>query len=160
MNKILAVIIVVLAILAFAIPAFAKGSHPKATGQIWMSNPNQQIIFNAHDYGPDSSLDKGYVEYWNYEYPGGVLQYKTKVICATVKDDEAYFMFQIPSGWPGLSGKYVVSWVHDGGTPGTAGDEYGHKATNDSSQAESWCENGVGVTNYPVTGGNLKVHTY
>ena len=136
---------------------FAKGPMPKATGEIWMSGPSQHMMFNAHDYGVEG--DKGEVEYWNYDYPG-VLHYTASVLCAKVGGNEARFMFQIPEGWPGLTRLYVVSWVKDGGTPGTNGDEYGHTATSSSTTAMEWCEGGVGVSKYPITEGNLVVHTY
>ncbi len=106
----------------------------------------------------DSEEDKGEVEYWNYEYSGGTLHYKTDVLCANVEGDEAYFMFQIPDGWP-ISGLYVVSWVKDGGTPGTNGDEYGHTATSNKETAYGWCEEGsASVTTYDIVDGNLVVH--
>src|SRR5262249_12442566 len=137
----------------------ASGSNPapKATGDIWMAGPNQQIQFSAFDYGPSSTKDKGSVEYWNYEYPG-VLHYTASVSCATVAGDNARFVFQIREGWPGLSGLYVLAAVHDGGTPGTNGDTYGHTATADLATAQSWCENGTAVTDYSITAGNLVVH--
>lgn len=141
--------------------ALAKGSGPvpKATGGIWMSSPSQQMQFSAFDYGANSSADKGTVEYWNYEYPG-VLHYTANVLCATVSGQDARFMFQIPDGWPGLSGLYVVSIVHDGGTPGTNGDTYGHVAAGDLATATAWCEGSgaFGALDYPIVGGNLVVH--
>lgn len=137
-----------------------KGNAVKrATGGITMSGPSQQIEFNAHDQGI-SSADKGSVEYWNYDYPG-VLHYTANVLCANVNPEakDAWFMFQIPAGWPGLSGLYVVSYVHDGGTPGTNGDLYGHTASADLATAQAWCENGTAsVSTYTITSGNLVVH--
>ena len=129
---------------------------PKATGDIWMSGPSQRMKFNAFDFGDDSNSDKGMVEYWNFDYPGP-LHYKAKVLCADVNDDEARFMFQIPNGWPGLTGLYVLAAVKDGGTPGTK-DTYGHAATSNLATAQNWCEDGVGVTNYRIYKGNLVVH--
>jgi len=130
-----------------------------ATGSIKMSNPSQKMIFNAFDFSDDSDHDKGMVEYWNYDYSGGPLHYKAKVLCSDVNDDEARFMFQIPAGWPGLTGLYVVSYVKDGGSPGTK-DSYGHNATSDLTTATAWCEDGTGFSPamYTVTGGNLVVH--
>ncbi len=131
----------------------------KATGGIQMSSPSQQMEFSAFDYGSNSTQDKGSVEYWNYEYPG-ILHYIADVICATVDKvtKDARFMFQIPAGWPGLTGLYVLSAVHDGGTPRANGDTYGHSATDSLSIALDWCENGTPVTNYSIVGGNLTVH--
>lgn len=140
-----------------ALPAFAGKAAPKATGGLTLGSPNQQISFSAFDYGAPGT-DKGRVEYQNFEYPGG-LHYTADVLCANVSGNTAWFMFQIPPGFPGLSGLYVVSYVQDNGTPGTAGDVYGHTATADLATATSWCETGsapIGV--YPITGGNLVVH--
>ncbi len=131
----------------------------KATGEIIMGNPNQKMEFSAFDFGV-SPKDKGEIEYWNYDYPG-LLHYEAKVMCANVKPltKEGWFMFQIPAGWPGLTGLYVVSYVKDGGTPGTNGDLYGHTVSSDLATAKSWCENGTApVGMYPITGGNLVVH--
>lgn len=130
----------------------------KATGGIWMSGPSQQMQFSAFDQG-SSMFDKGSVEYWNYDYPG-VLHYTANVMCASVDQNsrDARFMFQIPEGWPGLSGLYVVVAIHDGGTPGTNGDTYGHSATSNLATAQNWCENGFSPTSYTITSGNLVVH--
>ena len=162
MKKAIIFILIVAIVMLFT-PAmmYAEGKGPKdkATGEIWMSGPSQHMIFNAHDYG-EASLDKGQVEYWNYDYPGP-LHYTTSVLSVKVGGSgEARFMFQIPEGWPGLSGLYVVCAVWDLGTPGTNGDIYGHTATSDYTTALGWCENGVSVGLYPITGGNLVVHTY
>ena len=130
-----------------------------ATGGLTLSGPRQQISFNAFDYG-DSSLDKGHVQYQNFEYPGR-LHYTADVLCANVNptDHKAWFMFQIPEGFPGLSELYVVSYVFDGGSPGTKGDIYGHTASADLATATSWCENGNAPDGYyTVAGGNAVVH--
>lgn len=130
----------------------------KVTGDIRMSNPKQRIIFSAFDYANNPSRDKGNVEYWNFDYPG-LLHYKAKVLCADIDKikNEARFMFQIPDGWLGLSGLYVVSYVKDNGNPGTK-DLYGHVATSDPNIAKDWCENGTSFTMYPIVGGNLVTH--
>jgi hypothetical protein len=138
------------------------GKPLKATGDITMGGPSQRIDFSAFDFG-NTTPDKGKVEYWNYDYKNpGPLHYKANVLCATVDEltDTARFMFQIPSGWNGLSGLYVVAYVKDGGTPGIKGDLYGHAATGDSTTALGWCETGTGFAPgmYPVTGGNLSIH--
>lgn len=151
-------LLVVGALLLAAAPAFAAGkATPKATGGIQMSDPSQQMNFSAFDYGVASADDKGTVEYWNFEYPGP-LHYTASVLCATVSGADARFMFRIPEGWPGLTGLYVVAAVHDGGSPGTNGDTYGHAATSDLAAATAWCETEVGVSSYPIVGGNLVVH--
>lgn len=141
----------------FVFSVSAKGPTPKATGDIWMSNPDQQIDFSAFDGGV--GVAKGTVEYWNYDYPG-ILHYTAAVLCANVSGDQTVFVFQIPNDQPdGLGGLYVGAKVVDDGTPGTDGDLYGHTATSDRDIALGWCESGtVTVTDYPITAGNLVVH--
>lgn len=79
-----------------------------------------------------------------------VLSYTAAVSCAVVSAPNATFVFQIPTGFPGLSGLNVVAKVFDGGTPGTNGDTWAHGV------ATSPCDGPVG--NYPITSGNLVVH--
>lgn len=166
--RILNMATVALTVLALAGTAFAKGPMSKATGSISMGSPNQALSLSAFDDGPDSSLDKGTVEYSNFDYPTPgapeYLHYSTPILCATVDatNMDARFMYQIPEGWLGLSGLYVVGSVHDGGTPGADLDTYGHAATADYNTAKAWCETGSGFTPsmYPVTAGNLVVHTH
>ncbi|HSX35702.1 MAG TPA: hypothetical protein VLH84_02085 [Patescibacteria group bacterium] len=140
----------------FMVTAAAPQRVGFLTGGLTLSGPRQQISFNAFDFGASSSADYGTVEYQNFDYPGG-LHFTANIQCATVSGSNARFMFQIPNGFPGLSGLYVVASVHDGGSPGTK-DTYGHTATADLTTAMQWCENGVPVTNYTVTGGNAVVH--
>jgi len=144
-----------------AVSENAKGPVDKATGDIWMSLPNQHMIFNAHDVG-NSEMDKGMVEYWNFEYNSGILHYSTPILCAAVdsEDNEARFMFRIPEGWPGLTGLYVVSNVTDTGSPGVNNDIYGHTATSDLNTALSLCETGSSYSMYDIVSGNLVVHSY
>lgn len=142
---------------AFTVNASAPPLVGSVTGGLTLKNPRQQISFSAFDYGANSSSDNGTVEYQNFEYPGG-LHYTASVICATVSGRDATFMFQIPDGFPGLSGQYVIAKVHDGGSPGTK-DTYGHTATGNLATAQAMCESGnPGVTNYVITGGNAVVH--
>jgi hypothetical protein len=162
MKKAIIFIIVAALVLALTPALIFAGNGPnnKATGQIWMDSPDQQMKFNAHDCGLPEN-DKGQVEYWNYEYiiSGEVFHYTAEVISVKVDGTEARFLFQIPDGWP-ISGLYVVTWVKDGGSPGTNGDEYGHAATSSLTTALTWVESGVSVTKYPITDGNLVVHYY
>ncbi len=131
---------------------------PKVTGGIYMGNPSQQIDFAAFGTG-DPNTSKGTIEYWNYDYPG-VLHYTANVLCANVneKTREANFVFQIPEGWPGLTGIYVIAYVQDNGTPGAKGDLYGHTATGDFNTAMQMCKSSTPLYNYPITNGNLVVH--
>ena len=135
----------------------------KVKGGLQMSNPSQKIKFNLSEKEiSDSNYHKGkhqQVEYWNYDYPG-VLHYKANALCVNVDKTtkEARFMFQIPNGWPGLTGLYVVSYAKDINQKRKP-DLYGHSATSDLAIATTWCETGIGFspTMYPVTKGEVEV---
>jgi len=135
----------------------------KAEGDLRLVNPNQRIKFKLSEKDVSNSnhhkSGHNYVEYWNYEYPG-ILHYKAKVICAEVDKitKEARFVFQIPNGWPGLSGLYVVAYVKDIKQKGVA-DLYGHAATADLTIANAWCDTGVGFSPsmYSVVKGKVEV---
>ena len=150
----------------------------KAEGNIYMGSPRQKIKFNLsemlrsqsghdddgdddHEHGKKtkSPLTYGSVEYWNLDYAGG-LHYKTEALCVSVNKvtKEARFMFQIPNGFPGLSGLYVVSYVKDAMTKHGA-EVYGHAATSNELTARTWCETGAGYspTLYTITKGELSV---
>jgi hypothetical protein len=79
-----------------------------------------------------------------------VLSYRADVSCAVIDDTTATFVFQIPAGFPGLSGLDVVAKVVDGGTPGTNGDTWAH------GLASTPCDGPASA--YPIVGGNLVVH--
>ena len=74
--------------------------------------------------------------------------------------NESRFMFQIPTGHPGLSGLYVVAYAKETSGKKTP-DLYASSdaATADLSTATQWCQTGVGYspTMYPVTKGDIVV---
>ena len=169
MKKILLLVsLLVVGGMLFAGVSFAKAPANRATGTIWMDSPDQMVSFSAFDLGAYSDDDRGNVEYSNMEYPAdtpeGYLHYIAPIMCVTVDSATmtTRFMYQIPEGFPGLSGLYVVAQVYDGGTPGTAGDTYGHSGSWSEATAMGWCETGSGFAPsiYPITAGNLVVHTY
>lgn len=135
-----------------------------AFGNLKMSNPSQKIEFNVNNNNDRShdrdNRDKNTVEYWNYDYPG-ILHYKADVICTNVnpQTNEARFMFQIPTGHPGLSGLYVVAYVKEVNQKHSP-DLYGHAATSDLSTATQWCQTGIGFSPamYPITKGNVEIN--
>lgn len=149
----------VTAYVAFA--SWAKNSDAgcdtaNASGDLRLANPSQRIVFNVTEK-QDITKPQGTVQYWNFDYPGG-LNYKATVTCAYInpQTNEARFMFQIPSGFPGLSGQYVVAYVKE---VKHGQDLYGHAASSDQATATQWCENGVGFspTMYTVTKGDVDI---
>jgi hypothetical protein len=143
--------IAVLCALGIAAPAGqAAAQKTNANGEIQMLNPHQKIHFN---------VQQGDVEYWNYDYPGG-LNYTSTITCSwiDVPSQQARFMFQIPPGYPGLSGLYVVSYIQIVDAP-TKQYLYGHAATADLSTATQWCQTGTGFspTMFTVKSGALYV---
>ena len=152
-------VLATLALLALAAPASMAGraSEPvvkaNANGEIQMLAPHQKIHFN---------IAQGNVEYWNFDYAegDGSLYYQTTITCSSINKEtsEARFMFQIPSGHPGLSGLYVVAYVKivDAETKDYL---YGHAATSDLGTATQWCQtgSGFGPGMYEVKSGVLYV---
>lgn len=158
MKKIFVVVLVALAAGIVAAQALAAKPFTQATGDIYMTNPSQHATFNVFDYG--SAGDRGSVSYTNFEYPGG-LSFTADVICANVDSaaHAAWFTFQIPDGFPGLSGPYVEAKITDGGSPGAGNDTWGHTATSSATLAQTWCDaKGGGTNDYPIVSGNLVVH--
>jgi hypothetical protein len=102
----------------------------------------------------DSLLRQGMTWAISPAFAHEVLSYTAAVTCAVVTpatattSGTATFGFTIPAGFPGLSGLAIVINVVDGGTPGTAGDTYGH--------AVGTCGDPTG--NYVITSGNVVVH--
>jgi hypothetical protein len=138
-----ALIAAVLVAVLLPTAAASAGAHKftHATGGISMSGPNQHLTFAVFDYG--ATGDRGWVEYWNYDYPGGLhytAQVTTVMVNAALRT--ATWTYTIPAGFPGLSGIVVTMYVTDGGSPGAGHDTYGHNGTY-----------------YPITAGNLVVHS-
>ncbi len=133
--------------------------HARASGSLRMGSPSQRIIFNVSNK-PGNKHDRNHVEYWNYDYPGG-LHYEADVACSYVDPlaNETRFMFQIPSGHAGLSGFYVVAYAKESSNKKTP-DLYGHTSTGDLATATQWCQTGAGFSPqmYPVTKGNVEVN--
>lgn len=143
------------AILALALAALvvaSAGAAPKkfshATGEIWMSGPDQYAQFEVFDYG--ATGDRGSFTYTNFTIPG--YSYTAPIACANVDRDtgQAWFTFEHPF----VPGFYVGVYVTDGGSPGAGNDTYGHVVW----VAPAWCDAPGGVWNYPITAGNLVVH--
>jgi hypothetical protein len=148
-----AILTAVVAAVVVATSASAAPKFSQATGGLKLIVPSQQVSFEVFDYG--TTGDRGTFKYENFEYPGG-LSYSADILCANVNSatGEAWFTFQIPDGWPGLSGLYVGVYVKDGGSPGVGNDIYGHTVVG----GPSWCDAPGGVGTYEITNGNISVH--
>jgi hypothetical protein len=75
-------------------------------------------------------------------------------LCANVDSShhQARFVYEIPDGFPGLSGLFITVYVNDGGTPGANGDVFSFAVASDCSNA------GPIGSSYVITDGNLVVH--
>ncbi len=160
MRRILATLATLAMFLPFSVgTTLAASTTGVANGQITMGSPSQKTIFHVQDNGA-SYADVGDVEYWNFDYPGGIHYYTTNVQCAEINalTKEMRYMYKIPAGNPG-AGLFCCVYVKDGGSPGSTHDLYGHNATSVRSTAMEWCKTGTGFspTLYPITGGNLVV---
>ncbi len=136
----------------------SHGVPDEVDGVLMTVNPQQKIEFDVDR--EDNSPDLGTVEYWNYEYQGGTLNYKADVLClgGEKSTKEARVMFQIPEGYPGLSGLYIVAYTKDVDSK-VGEDLYGHAATSDEATARAWCETGAGYapTMHQVNRGHVEV---
>lgn len=83
-----------------------------------------------------------------------VFSYKARVTCSLFDDanNDATFGYTIPNNVP-LAGTPVVVKVHDGGFPGAGHDTWAHGVDD----APAACTGGV--SNYPITSGNLVVRS-
>jgi hypothetical protein len=152
--------VAVFAILVIAAIAQVAGaaSPPKATGGIQFyridDSGNQVqawVEFEAHQLAADGAA-KGRASY--HDEQGNKLA--IDITCTAIWDDYATFSGQATSTnvdeW---TGKWFTLWVHDGGSPGTNGDEFGA----DVYDADPGCAAGTMPRDWsPVTGGNLVVH--
>ena len=114
-----------------------------------MSGPDQYAQFDVFDYG--ATGDRGSFTYENFTIPG--YRYTADVLCATVNPvaGTAWFVFQHPFD----ASLYIGVYITDGGSPGAGNDTYGHMAQYGSPPS---CTTPAGVSNYPITAGNLVVH--
>lgn len=150
----LCVLTVLAGLLVLAGTALA-GSPPKATGGVAVTTDDgvqRWISFNAHEAYNDHPA-KGMV---NYHDSNGD-RYKVDVHCVVVGDDRAYFWGPVVStnvtDWEGL---WVLVAVHDGGTPGSKGDElWGTFLDPDPECRADYYPSGAMLA---VEKGNLVVH--
>lgn len=151
----------------FNAPAFGSETeckhwvHGLVSGHLWLENPSQEVEFNANNVPDQATVHnakKGVVRYRNYDYPGGVLDYTTDIICANANPDTEVgrFMYQIPEGHPGLSGLYVILQVSKG-RKGTS--NYAQAVTTNAETALAWCQGrqSFSATPYEATSGWVKV---
>jgi hypothetical protein len=138
--------------------AFAAPSFTQATGDVTFAGPNQELAFNAFDYG--TTGDRGAVTYTNQ----GVTSYQANVFCANVNSAGrwANFAYQIPAGTgQGLDGLYIVWQVKDGGSAGAGNDTAGFDVAHGQAEAASLCNSNdwhPTYYNFGVATGNLVVH--
>jgi hypothetical protein len=152
------VALVALLFIASVVPVAGAGSPPKATGGIQFyridDSGNQVqawVEFEAHQLSADGTA-KGQARY----HDGQGNKLVIDITCAAIWDDYATFSGQATSTtvdeW---MGKWFTIWVHDGGSPGTNGDEFGAEAYD----ADPGCAAGTMPRDWsPVIGGNLVVH--
>ncbi len=98
------------------------GSPPKATGGVAVTTDDgvqRWVEFTAHE-AYNNRPAKGMI---NYHDSAGDW-YKVDLHCVVVEDDHAYFWGPVVgtnrSDWEGM---WVLAAAHDGGTPGSKGDE-------------------------------------
>jgi hypothetical protein len=128
------------------------------------------IRLTVHEVNPETQEAAGWVRWQEYNADGGWRHLSSQVICAAFGEDAgedgqtAVFVVQVTSkrGWGALEpGQHVKFWVHDGGTPGSAGDEWSTlfwPADDDYSVPACGYEWVPVEYRVAVTGGNLVIH--
>ena len=149
---------VALLVIASVVQVAGAASPPKATGGIQFyrfdDDGNQVqawVEFEAHQITADGA-GKGQARY--HDEQGNKLA--ISITCVAVWDDYAVFTGEATrtsvADW---EGKWFALWVHDGGSPGTNGDEFGA----DVFDQDPGCAVGTMPREWsPVIGGNLVVH--
>lgn len=136
----------------------SAASPPKATGGIQFYRIDDDstqvqawVEFQAHQLADDGT-GKGSASY--HDEQGNKL--RIDITCVAVWDDYAMFSGQaVSTNIAEWEGKWFTLWVHDGGSPGTNGDEFGA----DVYDQDPGCAVGIMPREWsPVTGGNLVVH--
>ena len=152
------VAVVALIVIACGVQDAWAASPAKATGGIQFyridDDGNQVqawVEFEAHQLAADGT-GRGSARYHDAE--GNKLS--IKITCVAVWEDYAAFSGQATSTnideW---TDKWFTLWVHDGGSSGTNGDEFGAELYDQ----DPGCAPGTMPGEWsPVTGGNLVVH--
>lgn len=157
MKSVFFAVTAVLLVASF-VPVAWAASPPKATGGIQfyrMEDDSTQVLgwveFEAHQLADDGTA-KGQARY--HDELGN--QLTADITCAAIWDDYATFTGEIvKTNVDDWAGKWLTIWVHDGGSPGTNGDEFGA----DIYDADPGCAPGTMPGEWsPVIGGNLVVH--
>jgi len=150
--------VVALFLVAILAQVAAAASPPKATGGIQFyrndDDGNQVkgwVEFQAHQMDADGTA-KGSARY--HDEQGNKLT--IDITCTAVWGDYATFSGQaVSTNVDEWTDKWFVLWVHDGGSPGTNGDEFGA----DVFDQDPGCVPGSMPREWsPVIGGNLVVH--
>lgn len=124
-------------------------SH-SAIGNVTLASPVQTLSFVTYDNGGSAS-DQGTVTYSNLS---AGLTYTVPVTCVNVTNNTTYFSYQIPNSAPVAPNVWVVWKVVDNGSTDTAG----FTTVANGPSAAALCEAGTaGVTDYPITAGNIVV---
>lgn len=153
MKRLLFGVFLIAAMLVLVGSASAK-SVPKATGEVWFTEPmgSNHVHFAVFDYG-----DSGDWGYYSGEIDG--VYYMLEVVKVMVSTDMAFFAGQITecslAEWIGV---WLFIGVKDAGEPAYMMDQvWGEVGTE--AQVLGWVDSMHGGTMYPVEAGNLQVHT-
>jgi hypothetical protein len=146
-------------------PALAK-SPRKITGGVQFgpvfSLQKGWLRFDVQESDADTHSATGQVRWKEYNKDDGWRHVTANATCVTFGEDEqtALVAVQIVSrtGWGlGDPGQWMVFWVHDGGTPGSEGDEFASPLFPPADEYPG-CEYFVPDFKVPVVGGDLMIH--
>lgn len=136
-----------------ATPGEGGASHSKATGEVsWMAGIERSAEFDAHEEAPGNPGDRG-----TFRHSDANGTFTVDVTCVSISGEEARFGGPIVEA----SGQYAgqaarVTYVKDGGTPGSEGDKLGGLFKESEATACEAVEDGF-TRGFPITSGNLQV---
>ena len=120
------------------------------------------LRFNVQETDAGSNSATGQVRWKEYKEDEGWRRVTANATCVTFGEDgqTALVAVQIvrKTGWGlGEPGQWMVFWVHDGGTPGSEGDQFASPLWPPADE-DPGCEYFTPGFKIPVVGGNLVIH--
>jgi hypothetical protein len=161
LKSLLVVGVMLVLVLALALPVLAGGAASKATGSGEWSNVigvYQTVSFNAHE-AKDGRPAKGSLY---QEELSGAWTFTVDVDNVMVFEEASYACFggYITSGagtFANMVGKYRWTLVKDGGE-GTGAMDYLRGYQSSPSSPPDWCTGGDTALNEAFYGGNVQIH--
>ena len=143
------------ALMLALVPPVAAAAPAKATGDFWFDNPgigSAHATFVAQATVPAKGT-------WTYSDPIGYYTINVTIVQIDSSTTAHFAGPVVASTWPGIgTDKFVAIAVLDGGEPGIGVDKVNGAVFGSLAAAAASFATLVPV--YPITAGNIQVHTY